>query len=64
MDYPPNPLDIAEIVLFIKNHNGHPIGLYPDNDDPILGDMLEWEQESHVPSELYRKYYAREKQGI
>jgi hypothetical protein len=56
IDHPPHLMDVAELVLFIRYHTGHRIGFYPDNDDPVLGEMMEWGREERIPSRLHRKY--------
>ena len=63
-EYPPYPLDAAELVLFVKAHGKHRIGLYADNADPFLGEMLDWKGEQFVPYSVYIEKNKRDKTGI
>ena len=59
IDHEPHLMSVAELVLFVRNHTGHKIGVYPDNDDPVLGEMMTWKYEQAVPDRLHRKYNKR-----
>jgi hypothetical protein len=51
--HPPQAMDVAELVLFLKAHSGHVIFIADEYDDSC-GDRCTREQ--HISDRLHRKY--------